>query len=691
MDPQRCHHCGYVGHKKFDCTERCRVGCKWCESPPARRPPAMSKNSLESQQRSSGTSLQRNPITLPGSNGGQGSGMQIGQNRPQIGPTGVPLGPANVQIGGPGALQLSGLNVPPARPQNIGPLPPSLVNQALRPLVPQPLGSTWPLIQQTQHQQPQQQVQHPSPLWSHPMPSPQTMLFQQPQPLAQFPQSQIPLTNSDNSSTTQSFIPNWNNVSVQQPPHVSLSGFQVDQQHPGIPGKSIPETGNDCNNLPSSKVDHQVSTSVLNNDAQNEQTKILSSNKSLFSTQSLNEKVPTPFQERPQGDQQNSNQGNSISNTSSGQQINGESREKDKKEVQKDERKYGDTSIEIINKLKLLKSQIELGIHSTVKPPNWVSSAVKQFPFNTITPKNEQNINVNGTNDSNKFMKNGRLDHLVKIKLEENGIITSKKKSPSLEDRSIMSSNTISPEGTSNNRFFMERRSRSPHRLPKEKIIRDRMMPLTSPGSDYNSPSEFHRLERYQRNKSRSQSPRRDHVRGIREYTRSASPGKHYSREFDDRYYSRNSGLEYREKYYSRPSGIEFGEKYCQRSMSLAPYEDYYSRYSEKHEERGNPFRAQTLPRTRSRSPTVYHLRTNFEDHPRRMNGTNGWYGDESFDRDYQVRPGGYYDLSREERYEPRDRSFNTRPEGERGYGDREFARPMEYEFSSRRRPNERW
>ncbi|CAJ0866388.1 3612_t:CDS:2 [Entrophospora sp. SA101] len=37
----RCHHCGSIGHKKFDCTERCRVGCKWCENPPTRRPPGV--------------------------------------------------------------------------------------------------------------------------------------------------------------------------------------------------------------------------------------------------------------------------------------------------------------------------------------------------------------------------------------------------------------------------------------------------------------------------------------------------------------------------------------------------------------------------------------------------------------------------------------------------------------------------
>ena len=65
MESQRCHHCGNFGHKKYECTNKCRVGCKWCDKPPSRRPNSAShtshRNSIETQrQPSSAVNMQRN-------------------------------------------------------------------------------------------------------------------------------------------------------------------------------------------------------------------------------------------------------------------------------------------------------------------------------------------------------------------------------------------------------------------------------------------------------------------------------------------------------------------------------------------------------------------------------------------------------------------------------------------------------
>jgi len=65
MEPSRCHHCGTIGHKKFDCTERCKVWCNWCGNPPARRPPAVGKSGQEVPQRQ-GSGNGRNIINVSG-------------------------------------------------------------------------------------------------------------------------------------------------------------------------------------------------------------------------------------------------------------------------------------------------------------------------------------------------------------------------------------------------------------------------------------------------------------------------------------------------------------------------------------------------------------------------------------------------------------------------------------------------
>ena len=59
MDSQRCHHCGNFGHKKYECSNKCRVGCKWCDKPPSRRP-ISHRNSMETQRQPSTVKIQRN-------------------------------------------------------------------------------------------------------------------------------------------------------------------------------------------------------------------------------------------------------------------------------------------------------------------------------------------------------------------------------------------------------------------------------------------------------------------------------------------------------------------------------------------------------------------------------------------------------------------------------------------------------
>ncbi|CAG8682427.1 10759_t:CDS:2 [Dentiscutata erythropus] len=710
MDSQRCHHCGSIGHKKFDCTERCRVGCKWCDTPPTRRPPAVSKINLDNQ-RQNGLNSQRNLGTLSGGSGGQANSVQIGQSVPQIGPAGIPLGPANVQLGtsglshGQNALQMNGTNVPLGRPQNVGPLLPSIINPSMRPLAPQPLGSGWPLIQQ-QAQQPSLFAPHQV---SHQV-SPQQTFFFQPttnvnfvqntQSVSQFPQSQVQLLNPDNSSIqsvptvslpqqfSQQFVPNnWNNLnnlSIQQSRVVPFNGMQMDQQVTRLPGQQT----SDLNKLLAPKFNqHQFPTSTPDNTNQSSSTILSTSQLQTSSAQPscLDSKFP-----------------HDISRTE---------KQSNKDSADRESRDLGDTSTEINNKLQRLKNQIELGIHSKVRPPKWVSTSIDQLPFNNLVQDNKQSSDLSNGKDLTKNLNgdrniliakdNSQLDHFVEVKMEETGIMQNLK-SPMLNDVSMPSN--IIPAETSPDNLFRARRDKSPNRPLKDISIRERANshPLTS--SIGNESQRFERdrsIATFQRNKSRSLSPVRDareYVRDYREYTRSTSPGKYCVRSvssYDDRYHSRHPGHDYRDKYYIRPSGTEYSEKYP-RSMSLAPYEEYYSRYSsDKPEDRGHSYRdyerEQILVRPRSRSPSVYHQRAPYDDYSRRINNTNGWYGDDPYNRDYQVRSGAYYDLVRDERYEHRDRAYSARPEGERGYGEREYARPMDYEYPSRRRPVDRW
>ncbi|CAG8485412.1 5902_t:CDS:1 [Ambispora gerdemannii] len=237
-------------------------------------------------------------------------------------------------------------------------------------------------------------------------------------------------------------------------------------------------------------------------------------------------------------------------------------------------------------------------------------------------------------------------------------------------------------------------------------------------------PLEFERPLR-----SRSASPRRgdahEYIRNFPEYVRNESPGKNYNRsaiDYDHRYNSRYStGHEFRDKYYPRvgsstttpavPGAVTEDklEKYYSRSMSVAPYEDYYSnnRYTEKYDERGvgghyrDYERELPVARGRSRSPTFYHTRPAYEDHhTRRFNGSSSsspWYphNNNTYERDYQLsRTDAYYDLTREDRYDAhRERVYSLRPEAERGgYMEREFSRSaVEFEYTPRRRPLERW
>jgi hypothetical protein len=53
-----CHHCGNFGHKKYECTSKCRVGCKWCDKPPSRRQPSH-RSSIEIQRQHSNVNIQR--------------------------------------------------------------------------------------------------------------------------------------------------------------------------------------------------------------------------------------------------------------------------------------------------------------------------------------------------------------------------------------------------------------------------------------------------------------------------------------------------------------------------------------------------------------------------------------------------------------------------------------------------------
>ncbi|RGB28090.1 hypothetical protein C1646_365096 [Rhizophagus diaphanus] len=73
-----CHHCGNFGHKKYECTSKCRVGCKWCDKPPSRR--QITRNSIEMQRQHSTVNIQRNQGSTSINNGQLSLPQQYSQN-----------------------------------------------------------------------------------------------------------------------------------------------------------------------------------------------------------------------------------------------------------------------------------------------------------------------------------------------------------------------------------------------------------------------------------------------------------------------------------------------------------------------------------------------------------------------------------------------------------------------------------
>ncbi|CAG8486180.1 8123_t:CDS:2 [Diversispora eburnea] len=631
MDLQRCHHCNSVGHKKFDCTERCRVGCNWCERPPARRRPAFSKNNLDSQQRQNG---KRNVLGLSGGNGQAN-------------------GPTN---NGPSSRtpNLDRTNSLMARTQNLG--PPS---------------SGWPVVTQQQ-----------------PTPSPQTLFLQTPsqnlqnlqkniqnlnfnsQTITLFPQLQLNTNNStvtqpaqpisiplkpqqQQQPPTQQLIPNWSDSTTTQQPQIQqsldtgndnkLPYSNVNQLHQLQTSIFInnPHLSNEIDSITQETYRSQVRENLINQSNKNSQNNYVSGPQfNNVSGPQFNNVSGPQFNNvsGPQNNNVNGPQNNNVNgpqnNNVNGQPVNGDCEKNDPISL-KDGRKHGNSSIEIINKLKLLKNKIELGLHPRIRPSK--SSWIPQFPYYKITKENNLKIGVNAPRELPK--RSGHFNNFVEIKIEDSKAMQ-KSKNLSFEN---MSSNMTPIEDANGDRPVRGRRNRSP-RLSKGEINFDY----------YHSPPEFQRMEKYNRSRSsRSPSPRRS----FPEFGSTSRP----INEFDERYCSRNPGTDYREKYYSRNQ----------------EYEDYYTRYMEKQPERGgyqfrNADRDPNLYRMRSRSPAAPHSRINIDNYSRRVSGGNGWYGDEMYDeRDY--RPGTYY-----------DRSFPPRPEVERSYVERD-------EFLSRRRTNERW
>ncbi|CAG8485422.1 5903_t:CDS:2 [Ambispora gerdemannii] len=236
MDSHRCHHCGSIGHKKFDCTERCRVGCKWCENPPVRRPPASSKmNSDTLLLREANI---RSTLTID-----QQNVMQLGPNNlPQLGSNTIKLVPSNIGVGTNGGVHPVGgasssggtgqnvgsfgqntaistihlgtttANLSILKPQNIGSLVPTILNQAtMQPLVAKSIATTWPTTQQSSQPQQQQVSIIPFNLQQS------ASIVTSGQPHNQFPQSQIQLLNGGNSGyqslSTSNLPPHSNNSS----------------------------------------------------------------------------------------------------------------------------------------------------------------------------------------------------------------------------------------------------------------------------------------------------------------------------------------------------------------------------------------------------------------------------------------------------------------------------------------------
>lgn len=401
----------------------------------------------------------------------------------------------------------------------------------------------------------------------------------------------IPLKSQQQPLPPQQIIPNWGSSSVQQP-HVQQSS----------------DTGN--NKLPYSNVNqlHQLQAPILINNSNNNNSNNshLPNGKNSVTQETFRHNVQENLIYQSKENSQKDNVSGPQNNDVNRLPVNGD-RERSASISLNDGREYGSSSVEIINKLKLLKNEIELGLHPRIRPPK--SSWVPQFPYYKITNENNSKTGTKAPRSSNEAPKgSGHFNDLVENKNEDSKVM---QKSKNLPFESFPTEDIIG------NRPLRTRRNRSPLRLAKEEMNFDY----------YHSPDL--RMEKYHRSRSsRSPSPRRGCSRGFPEFSSTSRPVN----EFDERFCPRNPGIDYR-------------EKYCSRNLE---YEDYYSKHIDRQPERGG---YQNLYRMRSRSPPL-------TPHPRRG---NGWYGDEMYDeRDY--RTAAYYDRSFPPRTEV-ERSYGERDE----------------------------
>ncbi|KAG9291840.1 hypothetical protein G9A89_012125 [Geosiphon pyriformis] len=736
MDTQRCHHCGSFGHKKFDCTERCRIGCKWCENPPARRPPAIGKSNLEPQQRQVGFN------SVKGSNTGNGvQGNQ--QNGGPVMPSILSSNGVKLSTNGTGATTLSLF-----RSQNINPIQqPLLSPTTLRPLVPQTILPAWPFFQQ-QPQHPTQQQQssifttQSSPAQSFYLQqvNPSLNIMPNGQPHQQFPQTPIEMLPPSNtgiqSMSSSSMSPafaqqygsNWNSSSYQPTRVFSFNGIQTEQQVQRLSGHAGSEyssktymqkfSQNHVSPLTDKSNEKSFSRSSYyhNSNTSNAKNKSTQGKRSSFDQAKRNsfekEKNNSSQQEKNKSleqEKKNSLSGDLLISSSTDKKTDApllENRSNPHEEISLPvERQPGEVTEEIINTLRKLKSQIESGAHPKIKP--------KLIPSpNAIVVNGEQGSEEDRRKSSTEKEVSSPMDmsgHLTK-NLTENKIFHSgdyfkanleaeararQSKSTSSSEIDSAPANIMVVDEPSLNRQLTEK-FRTPliaNNYNKERTAHARINGNGFPSNnanEYRSALESNGNDRdcrvlpFDRHRSRSISPKRDARHPIRnghECTSSDSPGKHYPRpliEYDDRHYSRYPG---------RTSTIDYLDKYYARSIPNAlPYDDYCPRYSDKYEERGHfrDYERETPLRTRSRST--------YDDHyPRRVNGTNWYADDHQYERDYPSRSALYYELSKDDRYEHRERVYPIRAEGDRGYIDRDHPRSVDYDYTPRKRPLERW
>ncbi|CAG8469716.1 13005_t:CDS:2 [Ambispora leptoticha] len=703
MDSHRCHHCGSIGHKKFDCTERCRVGCKWCENPPVRRPPASGKMNSDTLSRQNNNNNARDQQNV----------MQLGPNNiPQLGSNTIKLAPKNIGGGTSGSVRLVGgsssggagqnvgsysqntaiptmqlgtttANLPILKPQNVGSLAPAILSQATMQPLAKSISTTWPAIQQSSQPQ-QQQVS----LIGLPFNLQQsaTMLTNG-QPHNQFQQSQIQLLNGNSE-------------------YQSLSASSLPQQLFALTGNQMDQSQNQVSVVPSDQSKEKI-TASLTYPPQPSQP-IISVNNShndINGSALENNTLELETQRKKESSQEGpvlSAAASSLNKEQESNVITAEKQGAQESKVLKSnrERKPGETNMAIINKLQVLKNKLKAGQKFKAKSSenSLIDSKIASDLLNEIKQEHIKNIEKSNT---------------AATSTATSGVTAS---TGTTNNTSITSATSI----TQKDEEKEEKRLLNIKTEEESSIIEtqhNEYRPEFIKSDRDRQPLEFERSLR-----SRSASPRRgdthEYTRSFPEYARNESPGKNYSRSVIDYDYRYNSSRypPGHDKYYSRvgssittvaavPGAVSEDkfEKYYPRSMSAAPYEDYYSssRYNEKYDERGvgghyrEYEREPPVTRGRSRSPTFY--RPAYEDHHnRRFNGSSSpWYAHNNnpYDRDYQLsRTDIYYDLPREDRYE-RERAYSLRPEAERGgYMEREFSRSaVDFEYNPRRRPLERW